>query len=43
VGTLQLRAREYSTVEVLNADGRVVATADLHSMKLSLAGTTPSS
>jgi hypothetical protein len=43
VGTLQLRAREYSTVEVLNADGRVVATADLHSMKLSLAGATPSS
>jgi hypothetical protein len=37
VGTLRLRAREYSTLEVLDASGRVVATADLHSMKLSLA------
>jgi hypothetical protein len=43
VGTLRLRAREYSTVEVLDAAGRVVATADLHSMKLSLAPAAPSS
>lgn len=43
VGTLRLRARAYSTVEVLDANGRVVATADLHSMKLSLAPAAPSS
>jgi hypothetical protein len=37
VGSLRLRAHESSTVEVLDAGGRVVATADMHAMKLSLA------
>jgi hypothetical protein len=37
VGSLRLRAHEYSTVEVLDGDGHVVATADMHAMKLSLA------
>jgi hypothetical protein len=41
VGTLQLRAREYATLDVLDATGRVVATADLHSMKLTLADPAP--
>ena len=36
VGTLSLRAHSYRTVEVLDASGHVVASADLGSMKLSL-------
>jgi hypothetical protein len=43
VGSLRLRTREYSTLEVLNAAGRVVATADMHAMKLSLANATSTS
>ena len=37
VGTLRLRARDESHARGAGADGRVVATADLHSMKLALA------
>jgi hypothetical protein len=36
VSTLSLRAHSYKTVEVLDASGHVVASADLGSMKLSL-------